>query len=218
MSVTSVTRTLVVDDHTIVRECIRALLQRQSGITVVGLAATGEQSIVAAERLKPDLIVMDLGLPGLNGTEATQLILRALPTARVIVLSTSDVPEHVRGAFRAGAHGYVVKEALGSDLVSAVAAVMIGKRYLSSQIADCLGDSDLNSGLSSLWQDLTPREREVLRRTAAGVSTAQIAQQLSLSPKTVDSYRSRLMRKLGLPNRSTLIRYTMLHSASPNYP
>jgi DNA-binding NarL/FixJ family response regulator len=216
MPIASATRTIVVDDHAIVRECIRALLERQPGITVVGSAATGEQSVVAAERLKPDLMVMDLGLPGLNGTEATQLILRALPSARVIVLSTSDAPEQVRGAFRAGAHGYVVKQAVGSDLVSAVAAVMIGKRYLSPQIADCLGDSD--SSVSSIWQDLTAREREVLRRTADGASTAQIAQQLSLSPKTVDSYRSRLMRKLGLPNRSTLIRYTMLHSASQNYP
>jgi two-component system response regulator NreC len=209
------TRIVVVDDHAIVRDCVRALLEREPGMTVVGVAASGEQAIQVAELLKPDLIITDLVLPGLNGTDATHLILGLLPRSRIIVLSSSCMSEHVQAAFRAGAHGYVVKEAVSSDLQCAVETVMAGNRYLSPQIAGCLVDAELPAGApSSRWQSLSSREREVLRRTAAGASTAQIALQLSLSPKTVDSYRSRSMRKLGLSNRSTLIRYAMRYSTS----
>lgn len=214
MPPTPPTRVMVVDDLAIVRECIRALLQRHSGMAVVGLVASGEQAIVEAGRLMPDLIVMDLVLPGLSGADATLLILGMLPRARVIVLSSSREVEQVRVALRAGAHGYIVKEAVASELAGAVAVVMSGGQYLSPQIAASLQRGQVNGGASGLWQRLTPREREVLRRTAAGVPTAQIALQLSLSPKTVDSYRSRSMRKLGLANRSTLIRFAMRHSAS----
>lgn len=205
---------MVVDDLAIVRECIRALLQRQSGITVVDLVSSGEQAIVEAKRLRPDLIVMDLVLPGLSGADATLLILQALPRARIIILSSSCEVEHVRVALRAGAQAYIAKEAVGSELAGAVATVMSGGQYLSPQIAASLQHDELNGGVSGLWQRLTLREREVLRRTAAGISTAQIALQLSLSPKSVDSYRSRSMRKLGLANRSTLIRFAMRHSAA----
>jgi DNA-binding NarL/FixJ family response regulator len=210
------TRIVVVDDHEIVRECIQVLLQRQPGMVVVALAATGEQAIVVAERLKPDVMVMDLVLPGLDGTGATQRVLMLLPKTRIIVVSSSSAPEHVQGALRAGALGYVVKEGVGSDLVCAVTTVMAGNRYLSPQIAGCAIEGALSARTTTgyLWEHLTPREREVLRRTAAGTPTAQIARQLSLSPKTIDSYRSRLMRKLGLPNRSTLIRYALQHSTS----
>jgi len=206
-------RIVVVDDHAIVRECVRALLGHQAGMTVVGMAASGEQAILAAQRLQPDLIIMDLVLPGVTGAEATRVILGMLPRVRIIVLSSSLIAEHVQGARRAGVHGYVVKEAASSELASAIQIVMTGNRYHSPQIAGALADCERDGGASPhLWEHLSSREREVLRRTAAGTSTAQIAQQLSLSPKTVDSYRCRLMRKLGLPNRSTLIRYAMRHS------
>jgi DNA-binding NarL/FixJ family response regulator len=207
------TRIVVVDDHAIVRECIRALLEHQPGMTVVGMAASGEQAIQVAQHLQPDLIIMDLVLPGVTGTEATRVILGMLPRVRIIVLSSSLIPEHVQGARRAGVHGYIVKEAVSSELASAIQTVMTGSWYHSPQISSALADCGENDGVSAhLWEHLSLREREVLRRTAAGTSTAQIAQQLSLSPKTVDSYRCRLMRKLGLPNRSTLIRYAMRHS------
>jgi DNA-binding NarL/FixJ family response regulator len=210
------TRIVVVDDHAIVRECIRALLERQTGMTVVGTAASGEQAILVAQRLQPDLIIMDLMLPGMTGTEATRAILGMLPHARVIILSCSFISEHIHGALRVGAHGYVVKEALGSELASAIETVMTGTRYCSPQIASALADREQSDAASpNHWEHLSSREREVLRRTAAGTSTAQIAQLLSLSPKTVDTYRSRLMRKLGLSSRSTLIRYAMQHSISP---
>ena len=186
-------------------------------MTVVGMEATGEQAILAATRLQPDLIIMDLMLPGVTGTEATRVILGVLPCVRIIVLSSSVISEHVSAAQGAGARGYVVKEAVGSDLLSAIRTVMTGARYQSPQIEGAHAGGQ--AGLSPpLWEHLSSREREVLRRTAAGTPTAQIAQQLSLSPKTVDTYRSRLMRKLGLSSRSTLIRYTMQHSISPYSP
>src|SRR6204780_2504100 len=155
---------VVVDDQKIVRECIQALLQRQAGMTVVALVATGEEAIVVAERLKPDVMVMDLVLPGLNGTGATQQVLMLLPKTRIIVVSSSSAPEHVQGAL-----GYVVKEGVGSDLVCAVTTVMAGNRYLSPQIAGCAIEAALSVRTTTgyLWEHLSPREREVLRPTAA---------------------------------------------------
>jgi DNA-binding NarL/FixJ family response regulator len=210
-SIRPLVRIVVVDDHTIVRECIRALLDRQHGLSVVGCAATGEQAIVVTQRTSPDLVIMDLALPRLNGFDATRLILERLPQTHVIVLSSSCLPQSVRGALRAGALGYVIKEAVGEELLSAVRKVMAGERYLSPQIETAC-DSGLNDTESKgPWDDLSQREREVLRGTADGSSTAQIARMLSLSPRTVDTYRSRSMRKLGLPNRTTLIRFAMQH-------
>jgi DNA-binding NarL/FixJ family response regulator len=210
------TRIVLVDDHAIVRECVRAILERQRDMSVVGLAAHGEQAVLVSERLKPDLIVMDLALPGLSGSDTTRRILALLPRTYIIVLSTSCTSEHVHGAYRAGARGYVAKDAAGSDLVCAVRTVSAGHRYLSPTIGAALNIDRPNDDMpKNLWEHLTEREREVLSRTAAGASTAVIAAQLSLSPKTVDTYRSRLMRKLGVADRSTLIRYAMQHSLSP---
>jgi DNA-binding NarL/FixJ family response regulator len=204
-------RIVVVDDHAIVRECIRALLDRHDGLAVVGFAATGEQAIHVAERLRPALIIMDLALPGVNGTDAIRLILERLPNTRIVVLSSSHLPQSVQGALRAGASGYVIKEEAGDELLGAVRKVMAGEHYLSPQVgsADDSGSTDHES--MSPWDSLSQRERQVLRGTAEGASTAQIALHLSLSPRTVDTYRSRSMRKLGLLNRSTLIRYAMQH-------
>ena len=207
---------LVVDDHGIVRDGIRSLLRRQDGMDVVGLAATGEQAVSAAQRLKPDLVIMDLVLPILNGIDATQRILTSLPQTKIIVLSACYTSEHVYRALRAGAHGYVIKEAAGPELVCAVRTVLSGKRYLSPSIAaafscDPPDDADARSPL----ERLSAREREVLHRTVEGHSSAQIGLQLSLSPKTIDTYRSRLMQKLGVADRSTLIRFAILHALAP---
>jgi DNA-binding NarL/FixJ family response regulator len=204
-------RIVVVDDHAIVRECIRALLNRHHGLAVVGCAATGEQAVHVAQRLRPALIIMDLALPGVNGTDATRLILGRLPHTHIVVLSSSHLSESVQGALRAGASGYVIKEAAGDELLDAVRKVMAGERYLSPQIGAAGGGGQTDNGSKGPWGNLSQRERQVLRGTAEGASTAQIARLLSLSPKTVDTYRSRSMRKLGLPNRSTLIRFAMQH-------
>jgi DNA-binding NarL/FixJ family response regulator len=201
---------LVVDDHGIVREGLISLLERQQGIRVLGSVASGQEAILAAEQLKPDVIIMDLVLPDMNGIDATQRILRFLPRVRIIVLSACHTIEHVYRALRAGACGYVVKDALGDELVHAVRTVREGKQFLSRSVAPPVADGALRYSLpKSPLESLSLREREVLHRIVAGSSSAAIAEHLSLSRKTIDTYRGRLMAKLGVGNRSALIRFAI---------
>jgi DNA-binding NarL/FixJ family response regulator len=203
-------RIVVVDDHGIVREGLMALLDRQYGMTVVGSAATGRAAILAAERLKPDMIIMDLVLPDLSGIDATQRIMQTQPLTHVIALSASHTIEHVYRAFRAGARGYVVKDAKGAELVQAVRSVSAGKQFLSARITPLPDDDLLQNRLTKTpIERLSAREREVLRHLVAGATSATIAKQLSLSRKTVDTYRGRLMVKLGVSNRTALIRFAI---------
>jgi two-component system response regulator NreC len=205
-------RILLVADHCIVRECLCAVLAQQRGMTVAALAQSGKEAIAVATRLKPDLVLMDLALAGLSATDAAHRILAALPAAKILMLSSSVGADQVGDSTGTGAHGYVAKGAACTDLMCAIWTVMAGDRYISPHLAHASGGDETHA---ALWQRMSVREREVLRRTAAGLSTAHIALQLSLSPKTVNSYRSRLMRKLGLPNRSMLIRYALRHALSP---
>lgn len=201
---------LVVDDHGIVREGLSALLARQEGVRVLGSAASGREAILAAERLKPDIVIMDLVLPDMNGIDAAQRILRILPLTRVVILSACHNIEHVYRALRAGACGYVVKDALGDELMQAVKAVKDGKQFLSPQVTPPdLGGARCYSLPKSPLERLSLREREVLHRLVDGASSATIARNLSLSRKTVDTYRGRLMVKLGVCNRSALIRFAI---------
>lgn len=203
---------LLVDDHGLVREALIILLEREDGMKVVGSAGTGEEAVLAARRLRPDLIVMDLVLPDLNGIDATRRILGEFPLMRIIVLSACHTPEHVCRALRAGALGYVVKAASGAELIRAVKAVSGGHKFVSPTITPLFPDGVLDISLAkSSFERLSKREREVLRRIVAGLSSADIAQQLGLSPKTVDTYRGRLMVKLGVSNRSALIRLVIEH-------
>jgi DNA-binding NarL/FixJ family response regulator len=206
----------VVDDHGIVRDGLTLLLGRQQHMEVVGTATTGKEAIDAAARLKPDVIVMDLMLPELSGVDATARILSISPQIHVVVLSVSHTSEHVFRALRAGAHGYVVKEAAGVELVRAITAVLAGERYLSPLITELLirGLLDDSYGLSPL-ERLSGREREVLHLTVAGSTSAEIAEHLSLSRRTVDTYRSRLMEKLGVADLTTLIRFAVEHAITP---
>jgi DNA-binding NarL/FixJ family response regulator len=183
---------------------------------VVGLAATGEQAVLAAQHLRPDVIIMDLVLPILNGIDATKRILASLPLTKIIVLSACSTSEHVYRALRAGALGYVIKEAAGAELVCAVRTVSSGRRYLSPSIAALVSGAGPNVAIArSPLERLSARERDVLHRTAEGYSSMEIALQLSLSPKTVDTYRSRLMQKLGVSDRSALIRFAIQHAMAP---
>jgi DNA-binding NarL/FixJ family response regulator len=203
---------LLVDDHGLLREALIILLEREDGMKVVGSAGTGEEAVLAARRLRPDLIVMDLVLPDLNGIDATRRILGEFPLMRIIVLSACHTPEHVRRALHAGALGYVVKAASGAELIRAVKAVSGGHKFVSPTITPLFPDGVLDISLAkSSFERLSKREREVLRRIVAGLSSADIAQQLGLSPKTVDTYRGRLMVKLGVSNRSALIRLVIEH-------
>jgi DNA-binding NarL/FixJ family response regulator len=209
-------RILVVDDHRIVCEGLTLLLERHPANKVVGTAATGTAAVEAADRMRPDIVTMDLSLPDMNGIDATEHILRKLPLARVIILSASNTSEHVYRAMRAGAFGYVIKDSAATELVEAVARVMAGERYLSPMCAglDFEGAADAIPAQSPI-ESLSAREREVLHRVCAGSSSAEIARQLSLSPKTIDTYRGRLMTKLGVGNRTALIRFAIEHSLFP---
>jgi DNA-binding NarL/FixJ family response regulator len=204
------TRILVVDDHSVVREGLALALEREDGMRVVGYAATGEEAVLAARRLRPDVIIMDLVMPVTNGIDATRQIIRELPHTHVIALSGCHTPEHVYRALRAGAQGYVLKTAAGGELLLAVKAVIAGSHYVSPAITVLFVDGALRTSIPQCPFDvLSSRERAVLRGIVAGSTSTDIALKLSLSRKTVDTYRSRIMTKLGVPNRSSLIRFAL---------
>jgi DNA-binding NarL/FixJ family response regulator len=207
---------VVVDDHGIVRDGLRALLDGHFHMQVIASVANGKDAILFAERLRPDVIVMDLVLPELSGIDATARILAVLPLTRVVILSACATSEHVFSALRAGARGYVLKECAGAELVQAVLAVVAGERYLSPRITGFVIDSLLcDAAGASPLESLSAREREVMHLTVSGASSAEIGRKLSLSRKTVDTYRSRVMGKLGVPDLAGLIRFAVSHAMTP---
>ena len=212
----STTRLLVVDDHGIVREGLLALFEREQDLQAVGSASTGKEALALARYVRPDVIIMDLMLPDLNGIEASRDILAQAPGTCIIALSGRKNPEQVYSAFRAGVRGYVVKAAALSELVLAVKAVRAGELYVSPSIA-CLfpGGVPAMPLPKTPYERLSAREREVLRRIVAGCSSADIAEELSLSRQTIDTYRGRLMLKLGVSNRWELVRLVMENDCQP---
>ena len=205
----SITRILVVDDHRIVRDGIAKLLDGDNELKIVGCAATGEEAVDACRRLRPDIVIMDLLLPGLNGIDATEVILAQSPSVAVIVLSSSNALGHVQRALRAGARGYVQKSDERADLHRAIELVMSGGRYISPGISELTDLCTLLEAQESRFERLSSRERDVLRRVVAGYTSADIGHQLSLSPKTIETYRCRLMVKLGVTDRAALIRLAL---------
>ncbi len=196
---------LLVDDHNIMRDGIKAILSRGSEFRVVGEAENGRDAVQFTRRLNPHLVVMDIGLPGLNGVETTQEILRVQPDCKVVVLSMYDDENSVMGAIRAGARGFVLKRASDMDLVEALRMVAAGGIYLSPQVSDRLlmriqkGDLEARQAHSAL-EGLSPRELQVLRLVAGGKTSKEIANLLDLSEQTVRSYRKTMMKKLGVNN------------------
>lgn len=200
------------DDHRIVRDGLRAILNREEGITVVGDSADGRQTVDRVTMLRPDIVIMDIGMPGLNGIEATRQIEEVRPSTQVIVLSMYGSSEHIYQALQAGARGYLLKEAAGTEVVDAVRAVDAGERYMSRHIKETVIDDYLRRRqMKSPLDLLTPREREVLQLVAEGQSSVEIANRLCLSPKTVDTYRSRLMRKLDIGDIPSLVKFAIRH-------
>ena len=205
-------RILLADDHAIVRDGLRMLLEAQSDLEVVGTAADGRNAVQQARQLRPDVVVMDIAMPSLNGIEAARAICEALPETRVLILSMQSSPEHVFRALQSGARGYLLKESAGTELVAAIRAVHAGRRYLSEQInetvvSDYLSRNRTNSPLDSL----SPRERTLLQLIAEGRTNAEAARQMCLSVKTVETYRSRLMQKLGIGDLATLVKFAIEH-------
>jgi len=207
---------LVVDDHGIVREGLTVLLERDPRIRVVGGAATGPQAVSSARKLKPNVIIMDLVLPELDGVDATQQIMDRDPTTRILVLSVCCSAEHVFRALRAGAAGYVLKQSAAAELTHAVATVLRGERYISPLVTQAMNGLTIETTDRSPLERLSPRERHVLQLVLAGGTSAQIAVKLSLSPKTVETYRSRIMEKLGVADQRSLIRFALEHSLAPS--
>lgn len=206
-------RVLVAEDHTIVRQGLLALLRSAPDVQVVGEAEDGRGAVAAARDLTPDVVLMDLGMPGLNGVDATIQILRESPRSRVLVLSMHAGEEHVRPAVRAGAAGYLVKGAGLSDLIAAIRAVARGEAFFSPSVAaillrDARGEASVAPGKRAS-SELSSREREILQLVGEGRSSPQIAQLLSLSIKTVEGHRSRIMAKLGIHDLAGLVRYAV---------
>jgi two-component system response regulator NreC len=202
-------RVLVVDDHAVVRAGLRRVLDAEDDIEVVGEAETGERAIFEAIESKPDVVVMDVVMPGKSGIEATPEVLRAVPTTKVLVLSMQDDPRYVRAAFEAGARGYVLKEAADTEVVGAVRAVAAGERYVHPALGARLVAAEVDERRRADEDPLSDREREVLRLLALGHTNQEIAEMLFISVRTAETHRAHIMRKLGLSTRAELVRYAL---------
>ena len=204
-------RILVVDDHAIMRDGIRALLGIQADMEIIGEAEDGREAVSQALELSPDVVVMDIAMPGMDGLEATRRIAKKLPSSKVLVLTQHDNREYVLTAIRAGASGYVPKRALGSELADGVRAVHRGDSFLYPSVATALieGYRDKIEDGTTPYDSLTAREREILKLIAEGHTSREISEMLFISLKTVQGHRSKIMEKLDLHNRTELIKYAM---------
>jgi DNA-binding NarL/FixJ family response regulator len=207
-------KVLIVDDHDIVREGLKCLLQKLPQVEVVGLAGSGRQAVAMAGLLEPDLILMDLMLPELSGLRAISQIMSRSPHTRIMVVSMCQTSEHIVRALCAGARGYFLKRSASTELGRAVLAVLRDERYLSPEVTQCLHGISIDSVLISPLERLSVREREVLRFTATGMTSAELALTLGLSPKTVETYRRRIMEKLGVPDHTALIRFAVGYAST----
>jgi DNA-binding NarL/FixJ family response regulator len=206
-------RVMLVDDHSLVREGVRHVLAGTPGFEVVAEAGDGEAAIRLAPTSRPDLVVLDLSLPGAGGLDVTGRLRQLLPAVRVLILSVHDHPEYVLGAVRAGAQGYLRKDTSPAELREALRAVARGESYFSPPVARHLsaavrGDTPADDAGARLAR-LTPREREVLGGIAAGETSRAIASRLGLSPRTVESYRESLARKLDIKTVAGLTRFAV---------
>jgi DNA-binding NarL/FixJ family response regulator len=212
-------KVLLVDDHATVREGLRYLLDAQTDIKVVGLAADGREAVDQVMQLCPDVVVMDIAMPKMNGIEATQRIIRECTDVQVVILSMQASNEQIFRALQAGARGYLLKETAGLEVATAVRAVYAGQRYLSAEVSDKLIDDymqqrALDEAKSPLTR-LSSRERETLQLVVEGQSSAEIADLLSLSCRSVETYRRRLMQKLGINNLPNLVKFAINHGLTP---
>ncbi|MBU4348686.1 response regulator transcription factor [Patescibacteria group bacterium] len=204
---------LIVDDHPLFREGLKSLLKHHSEFEVVGEAENGEEGINMAKKLKPDLVIMDLSLPDQSGIDVTRRIRNMLSETRVMILSMHSKIEYITKAFQAGAHGYVVKESAAERLVECLKAISKGEYFLdtslSHKVVKNLMESDQKEAkiTDAGYKTLTPREQQIMRLLAEGLSTKDIADQLFISPKTVENHRSNIMNKLDLHSTMELVRH-----------
>jgi DNA-binding NarL/FixJ family response regulator len=212
---------VLADDHRIVRQGLRAILTAVPDFRLVGEAAEGLEAIRLVERLQPDVLVLDLMMPGVNGLEVARQVAQRCPRTRIVFLSMQSNEAYVLEALRTGATGYVLKESGADELVQAIRAAAAGKRYLSPPLSEpALGDYARQAQGSALdpYHTLTTREREVLLLTVEGLSGPAIAERLFISPRTVETHRANLMRKLGVRNQKELVRFAVGRGMIPREP
>ena len=206
-------RVLLADDHTLIRAGLRMVVVSQPDFTVVGEASDGREAVALAEQLKPDVVVMDIGMPSLNGIEACRQIHDSLPGSQVIMLSMHSDEGYVLRALKAGAKGYMLKDSAEADLASAIRAVTAGKSFFSPAVSKILLEDYMRklkrTGAEDSFDLLSPREREVLQLVAEGKSSKEVANLLSLSVYTVETHRAKMMQKLNLHNIPELILYAV---------
>ncbi len=202
-------RILIAVDHAVVAEGLKHLVEAQADLEVVATVGDGREAVRVARETGPDVVLMDLSMPELNGADATRAIIDERPECRVIVLSMYAEREYVRRALKAGATGYVVKRSAAKELVEAIRAVHGGQRYLSPRVADVVIDDYAGDGKADLLERLSTREREVLQLLAEGRTGSEIAQRLALSQKTVETYRARLVEKLGIRDGAGLVKFAI---------
>ncbi|GAB4482586.1 MAG: response regulator transcription factor [Anaerolineales bacterium] len=208
-------RVFLADDHAVVRDGLKVLLEAQTDIQVIGVAANGKDTVRECLNLHPDVVLMDIAMPDLNGIEATLQILEKIPTIRVIILSMHESREYILHALQAGASGYLLKESAGDEVIQAVRTVVQGYRYLSQHITervveDYLSLQDQTPPTDPL-EKLSERERQVFQLVVQGKSSAEIAKSLFLSVKTVETYRSRIMEKLEISDLPGLVKFAIHH-------
>ena len=203
---------LLADDHPIVRQGLRHLLEMQPDFKVVGEASDGLEASQMAERYHPDVLVVDMMMPGLNGLEVTRQVRQRSPGTRIIVLSMHNNDAYVLQALKRGASGYILKDSAPAEMVQALNHVMLGKRYLSESLSQNLIEMLLKQTghlPNDPYEDLTNREREVFQLTAEGSTNNEIAERLCISPRTVEVHRANLMEKLGLHSQMDLLRFAV---------
>ena len=204
-------RAVVVDDHAVVRSGIKLLLDREEDIEVVGEAGNATDAIFRARALKPDVILLDVVMPGQSGIDVLPALLKEAPETRVLVLSMQDDPSYVREAFSAGARGYVLKEAADEEVVTAVREIANGRNYVHPALGARLVAAEAQERAAAEADPLSDREREVLRLLALGHTNQEIAKMLYISVRTAETHRAHIMQKLRLDTRAELVRYALSH-------
>jgi two-component system response regulator NreC len=206
-----VIKVVLVDDHAVVRSGLRLLLDAEDDMEVVGEAGNAEDAVFRARALKPDVVLLDVVMPGESGIEALPKLLEESPATNVLVLSMQDDPSYVREAFAAGASGYVLKEAVDEEVVSAVREIASGGRYVHPALGARMIAAEAEERAAAEADPLSDREREILRLLALGHTNQEIARQLYISVRTAESHRAHIMQKLRLSTRAELVRYALSH-------
>jgi len=212
------TTIVLAEDHRIVRQGLRALLEAEADFSLVGEAGDGLEAVRLTEQLQPDVVVLDLMMPGINGLEATRQIRNCCPKTHVVILSMHADESYVLEALRNGASGYVLKDSSADDLARAVREVVASRRYLSAPLSERAIEVYIQEAQETPldpYEKLTNREREVLHLVAAGHSSTEIAERLSISSRTVETHRANMMRKLNLNSQTDLIRYALKRGIIP---